>query len=97
MNSALNSEQVDKIAQLARLQLSDAEREAYTGQLQNIIELVEQMNSVDTSQIEPLAHPLDATQPMRADVITESDQRSELMANAPAQEAGLFLVPRVIE
>ena len=97
MNSALNSEQVDKIAQLARLQLSDAEREAYTGQLQNIIELVDQMNSVDTSQIEPLAHPLDATQPMRADVVTESDQRSELMVNAPAQEAGLFLVPRVIE
>ena len=97
MNSALNSEQVDKIAQLARLQLSDAEREAYTGQLQNIIELVDQMNSVDTSQIEPLAHPLDATQPMRADVVTESDQRSELMSNAPAQEAGLFLVPRVIE
>ena len=97
MNSALNSQQVDKIAQLARLQLSDAEREAYTGQLQNIIELVDQMNSVDTSQIEPLAHPLDATQPMRADVVTESDQRSELMSNAPAQEAGLFLVPRVIE
>ena len=97
MSSAIKLEQIDSIARLAHLRLEQSERAAYTEQLQDIIALVDQMNDVDTSAVAPLAHPLDAVQPMRADTVSETDQRELLMANAPAQEAGLFLVPRVIE
>ena len=97
MSSAIQLEQINSIARLARLQLGESELADYTEQLRDIIGLVDQMNDVDTSAVAPLAHPLDAIQPMRADSVSETDQRELLMANAPAQEAGLFLVPRVIE
>ena len=97
MNSAIKLEQINSIARLARLQLGESELVDYTEQLRDIIGLIDQMNDVDTSAVAPLAHPLDAVQAMRVDAVSETDQRELLMANAPAQEAGLFLVPRVIE
>ena len=94
---SLNAEEIQKIAYLARLAISGSEAESYAANLSGILGLVEQMNSVDTSAVEPMSHPQDLGQRLRADVVTEADQREKLMSNAPAQEAGLFLVPQVIE
>lgn len=94
---ALDSKDVKNIANLARLALDDQQIEQYRTDLSNILDLVEQMNAVDTDDVQPLAHPTDAVQRLRADVVTESNQREKYMANAPAQEQGLFLVPKVVE
>jgi aspartyl-tRNA(Asn)/glutamyl-tRNA(Gln) amidotransferase subunit C len=94
---ALDNDAVKKIARLARLRLSAEETSAYALQLSGILEFVEQMASVDTSGVTPLAHPLNVTARLRPDVITESDHRSEFQAIAPQVEAGLYLVPKVIE
>lgn len=92
---------VQRIAHLSSLELSQAEAEAVLPQLQAIFSLVEEMQSVDTSGLEPLAHPIlflrDLAQPLRLDQVTESDQRSENMQSAPATQEGYFLVPKVIE
>ena len=85
------------IAHLARLHLADDEVERYAGELSAILAFVEQMNAIDTGGVTPMAHPLDMTQPLRPDVITEPDRREELQAHAPAVRNGLYLVPRVIE
>jgi len=93
--------EVHRIAKLSRLQLTASEAEAMLSQLGAIFALVEQMQAVDTLQIEPLPHPIlfieDLAQPLRADMCTESNARNQNMANAPAQAEGYFLVPRVIE
>lgn len=94
---ALDSKDVKNIANLARLALDDQQIEQYRTDLSNILDLVEQMNAVDTDDVQPLAHPTDAVQRLRADVVTETNQREKYMANAPAQEQGLFLVPKVVE
>jgi aspartyl-tRNA(Asn)/glutamyl-tRNA(Gln) amidotransferase subunit C len=98
---SLRLDDVHAIADLARLELSRAEQEALLGQLNAFFAIVERMGTVDTSGVEPLYTPLSAVRdvrlPLRDDVVTESDQRAALMRNAPAQESGLFLVPRVIE
>ena len=65
--------------------------------LTNILDLVEQMNATDTDGVEPMAHPLDAHQRLRADEVTEKNQREHFQKNAPEVESGLFLVPQVIE
>jgi aspartyl-tRNA(Asn)/glutamyl-tRNA(Gln) amidotransferase subunit C len=92
---------VQRIAHLSRLELNQAEAEAVLPQLQAIFSLVEEMQAVDTTGLEPLAHPIlflrDLAQPMRVDHVTESDHRSANMQSAPAQHEGYFLVPRVIE
>jgi aspartyl-tRNA(Asn)/glutamyl-tRNA(Gln) amidotransferase subunit C len=92
---------VQRIAHLSRLELSQAEAEALLPQLQAVFSLVEEMQAVDTSGLEPLAHPIlflrDLAQPMRVDQVSESDRRKENMTSAPAQQEGYFLVPRVIE
>jgi aspartyl-tRNA(Asn)/glutamyl-tRNA(Gln) amidotransferase subunit C len=88
---------VKKIAHLARLAVSDAEADALVKDLSNILDLVAQMNAVDTDQVEPMAHPSDMVQRLRPDAVTENDHREAFQAHAPAVEAGLFLVPRVIE
>ena len=92
---------VQRIAHLSRLELSPAEAEAVLPQLQAVFSLVEEMQAVDTSGLEPLAHPIlflrELAQPLRADVITETDHRAQNMQSAPAQQDGYFLVPRVIE
>ncbi|MEO1888751.1 MAG: Asp-tRNA(Asn)/Glu-tRNA(Gln) amidotransferase subunit GatC [Cycloclasticus sp.] len=94
---SIQSEDVLKIAHLARLGIQQDQVEAYASDLSNIMNLVEQMNQVDTSDVEPMAHPLDQMQRLRSDVVTEVDQREILQQNAPDTEDGLFLVPRVID
>jgi len=93
----LDRTDVEKIAQLARLAVSDAEKEGYAVDLSKILELMEQMNGVDTDQVTPLAHPLDMMQRLRPDEPTEPDQRDLFQCIAPATEEGLYLVPKVIE
>jgi aspartyl-tRNA(Asn)/glutamyl-tRNA(Gln) amidotransferase subunit C len=88
---------VEKIAHLARLGLNDADIPRTTEALNSILELVSQMQAVDTRGIEPLAHPLEASQRLRADVVTERNNRETYQAIAPAVEKGLYLVPKVIE
>ena len=98
---ALTSTDVSRIAQLARLALREDESAAMLDQLNGFFETVERMRSVDTSGVEPLYTPLsaieDVTLRLREDAVTESNQREANMANAPAKDAGLFLVPKVIE
>ena len=98
---ALTSQDVSRIAQLARLELRDDEQAAMLTQLNEFFNIVEKMRSVDTSGVEPLYTPLsaieDVTLRLRADAVTESNNREANMANAPAQDGGLFLVPKVIE
>lgn len=94
---ALERSEVEKIAHLARLGLSEADLPRTTETLNNILGLIDRMQAVDTSGVEPLAHPLETTQRLRADVVTESNQRDAYQAIAPAVENGLYLVPRVIE
>lgn len=94
---SIRSEEVMKIAHLARLGIKDEQLSSYASELSNIMGLVEQMNRVDTTDIEPMAHPLDQSQRLRLDVVSETDQRENLQRNAPNVEDGLFLVPRVID
>jgi aspartyl-tRNA(Asn)/glutamyl-tRNA(Gln) amidotransferase subunit C len=92
---------VERIAHLSSLELSQPEAEAVLPQLQAVFALVEEMQAVDTSGLAPLAHPIlflrDLAQPLRVDAITEADQRTQNMQSAPAEQDGYFLVPRVIE
>ena len=98
---ALTSDDVGRIAQLARLQLRDDEAAAMLTQLNDFFAIVEKMRAVDTSGVEPLSTPLSAIQDvtlrLRDDAVTEGDARKANMANAPARDGGLFLVPRVME
>lgn len=94
---SISPEEVLKIANLARLQIKQEEVEQYSTDLSSIINLVEQMNAVDTTDVLPMAHPLDATQRLREDKVTEDNQRDKFQAIAPSAEKGLYLVPKVIE
>ena len=94
---ALDRSDVEKIAHLARLGVNDDDIPRTTEALNSILGLVDQMQAVDTDGIEPLAHPLEATQRLRADVVTEENHRDAYQAIAPAVESGLYLVPKVIE
>ena len=97
----LTPEDVNRIAVLARLELSTAERSAMLSQLNGFFGIVEQISAVDTSGVEPLYTPLSAVQAvalrLRDDVVTEGDQRALNQASAPRVEDGLFLVPKVVE
>ncbi len=88
---------ITKVALLARLEIDEADVPQYVDNLSNILALVEQMNEVDTDRVVPMAHPLDAAQRLRPDEVTEVDQRDRFQALAPQVEAGLYLVPKVIE
>ena len=94
---SLNQDEVAKIAHLARLELGEQEAAAYADSLSQILGLIEQMNAVDTTGIVAMAHPQDAALRLRADDVTEPNQRDKFQQNAPAVEGGLFLVPKVIE
>ncbi|MCY4671134.1 MAG: Asp-tRNA(Asn)/Glu-tRNA(Gln) amidotransferase subunit GatC [Rhodococcus sp.] len=93
---SIESRNVLDIAHLARLHLPDDDVGRIAGELSAILAFIEQMNEVDTDGVIPMAHPLDMTQRLRADAVTEPDRREELQANAPAVRDGLYLVPRVI-
>lgn len=88
---------IEKIATLARIRIEDNAIPEMVGRLNNILAMVDTMQAVDTSGVEPLQNPLDAVQRLRQDIVTEDNQRDKLLANAPAAEEGLFLVPKVIE
>lgn len=94
---SLTVEDVRKIATLARLELDAADAEATCAQLNNIFALIEQMQAVDTRGVAPMSHPQDVAQRLRDDVVTEPDRRDAFQKIAPHTEAGLYLVPKVIE
>jgi len=95
---SLTRQDVEKIAHLARLAITDRESPAYVASLSSIVEMVNELSRVDTANVEPLAHPLIGQhQRLRPDVVTESDHHEKYQRNAPQVQAGLYLVPRVIE
>lgn len=94
---SLGPAEVAKIAHLARLAIREEDAPVYARNLSAILELVAQMNAVDTAGVAPMAHPLDMAQRSRPDEVTEPNQREQFQAIAPQVEAGLYLVPKVIE
>ena len=98
---SLSASDIERIASLARLQLAPDESERMLSQINGFFDLVERMRSVDTTGVEPLAHPVaaleDITLRLRDDVVSEPNNREANQKSAPAVEAGLFLVPKVIE
>jgi aspartyl-tRNA(Asn)/glutamyl-tRNA(Gln) amidotransferase subunit C len=95
--SSITKDTVKTIAHLARLGINEAEMAEYVENLGNIFNLVEQMDAVKVSNIAPMAHPLEMCQRLRPDAITETNQRAQLQKLTPFTEAGLYLVPQVIE
>jgi aspartyl-tRNA(Asn)/glutamyl-tRNA(Gln) amidotransferase subunit C len=96
-NVSLDPDQVRHIAKLARLKLTDEEYRESVDKLSKIVDFVDQLSRADTEGVVPMAHPLDAVQRLRADAVTESDERDRFQENAPSVKDGLYLVPRVIE
>lgn len=94
---SISTQDVEKIARLARIAMSEAEIEIARAQLSGIFDLIAEMQAVDTTHVEPMSHAQDVAQRLRDDVVTETDQREAFQAIAPQVEAGLYLVPRVIE
>ena len=94
----LTREQIASIAHLARLELKETEIPVYQSSLSSILDFVGELNRADTAGVEPMAHPLSGlAQRLRPDAVTERDAREQYQANAPKVEAGLYLVPKVIE
>ena len=93
----LSLQDVQRIAHLARLELSAAEAEAMAKQMNDILAMVDQMAAADAAGVEPMSHPQEVTQPLRDDRVTETDRREDFLALAPQAEDGLYLVPKVIE
>ena len=94
---SLDLDQVRRIAHLARIEITDEEARHALAQLNDIFAMIERMQAVDTTGIEPMADPLGGSQRLRDDVVTEGDQRDAVMVNAPEQLNGLYIVPRVVE
>lgn len=94
---ALNITDIKRIAHLARIEVDDAEAQSTLTKLSGILGLIEQMQAVDTTGIEPMSHSQDVVQRLREDVVTETNQREEFQKNASAVADGLYLVPKVIE
>ncbi|WP_114418508.1 Asp-tRNA(Asn)/Glu-tRNA(Gln) amidotransferase subunit GatC [Marinospirillum perlucidum] len=93
----LEAEDLHKVAHLARLTLDPQVIDDYSQAIGNILELVDEMQAIDTQGVLPMAHPMDATQRLRSDEVTEEVDRDQLQNQAPATEQGLYLVPRVVE
>jgi aspartyl-tRNA(Asn)/glutamyl-tRNA(Gln) amidotransferase subunit C len=95
---SLTRKDVEGIAHLARLEITDAELPVYTDSLSKILSFVEQLATVDTAAIEPMAHPLEGVaQRLRPDAVTEVDRHEKYQLNAPAVASALYVVPKVIE
>ena len=94
---SLTKDQVQHIATLARLKLDDAEFDDIVDKLSRIVDFVDQLQAAPTDDVLPMAHPLNMSQRLRADEVTESNARDEIQKNAPRVEDGYYLVPRVIE
>lgn len=94
---SLNLEDVARIALLSRIELSPAERDTTRDQLNGILGFIEQLQAVDTTGVEPMAHAVDVVQRLRPDTVTETEHRAEFQMLAPETEDGLYLVPKVLE
>ena len=97
MEQRIDAEQVRKVAKLARLELTEAEIEEFTGQLGAILGYVEKMNELDTTGVEPLAHCLPISNVFRADEVCESLGTEKTLANAPDRDGSFFKVPKILE
>ena len=93
----IKQDEIEKIAELARIRIAEDQIGELTLRITEILGMVDQLQAVDTSAVTPMANPLDATARLRADVITETNQRDAFQAIAPAVENGLYLVPKVID
>lgn len=94
---SLTASDVKKIAHLARLGIEEHQIDSYAKDLSSMLDLMTQMGQLNTDAVSPMAHPLDQMQRLREDVVTEADQREHFQKIAPQTEAGLYLVPKVIE
>lgn len=94
---SLNPEDVNRIAHLARIAISEGDVPQYAKNLSDILSFVAQMNAVDTAGVAPMAHPQDAVQRLRNDEVSERNERERFQRIAPQAESGLYLVPKVIE
>jgi aspartyl-tRNA(Asn)/glutamyl-tRNA(Gln) amidotransferase subunit C len=94
---SLQIEDIQKLGQLARLRIEPAEVDDLVAKLSNILSFVDQLQAADTGDVPPMAHPLDQTQRLRPDTVTETDQHELFQRNAARVERGLYLVPKVIE
>ncbi|MEX2489530.1 MAG: Asp-tRNA(Asn)/Glu-tRNA(Gln) amidotransferase subunit GatC [Pseudomonadales bacterium] len=88
---------VETMANLAQLKVDETEMQEYVASMTRILNLVEEMDAVNTNDIEPMAHPLETVQRLRPDEVTEPDQRDAIQELAPETQDGLYLVPRIIE
>ncbi|MCP1727374.1 aspartyl-tRNA(Asn)/glutamyl-tRNA(Gln) amidotransferase subunit C [Natronospira proteinivora] len=94
---SLSPDEVRHIAHLARLRIDERDVDDYAQNLSRIVDFVDQLGQADTADVTPMAHPVDMAQRLREDRVTEENHRDEYQQNAPATEAGLYLVPRVLE
>lgn len=94
---SLDRSDVVKIAHLARINIDETDIQEYLINMSSLLDLVDQMQAVDTIDIEPLSHPMDSVQRLRADEVSETDNRALLQSVAPAVDDGLFLVPKIID
>tara|TARA_Y100000741_G_scaffold22579_1_gene16404 strand:- start:97 stop:393 length:297 start_codon:yes stop_codon:yes gene_type:complete len=94
---ALSDKELKEIAYLARINIDKDSLPSLKGELEQILDLFEKLNSAETNEVEAMSHPLNLSQPTRPDEVTEEDQRDKLQAAAPSVQSGLFLVPKVIE
>jgi aspartyl-tRNA(Asn)/glutamyl-tRNA(Gln) amidotransferase subunit C len=94
---AVDRSDIVKLGELARLQISEETIDEVTRRLGDVLALVDQLQAADTDAVSPMAHPMDAHQRLRADIVTEPNERETFQAIAPATEAGLYLVPKVID
>jgi aspartyl-tRNA(Asn)/glutamyl-tRNA(Gln) amidotransferase subunit C len=97
MTKKIDVEQVRKVAKLARLELTEAEVEEFTGQLSAILDYMEKMNELDTKNVEPLAHCLPISNVFREDVVKESLGTEKALANAPQRDGDFFKVPKILD
>ena len=88
---------IDRLSWLARIDIEPSEKTQLQQDINAILQLVDQLQAVDTEGVEPMAHPMDLSQPVREDTVTEGDVRADFQPLAPAEEQGLYLVPRVVE
>ena len=94
---SLSKEQVQHIAMLARLHLDEKDMDDVVAKLSSIVDFVDQLQAAPTDDVVPMAHPMDQSQRLRADAVTESNERDKLQENAPSTENGFYLVPKVLE
>ncbi|MDG4812196.1 Asp-tRNA(Asn)/Glu-tRNA(Gln) amidotransferase subunit GatC [Hydrogenovibrio sp. 3SP14C1] len=94
---SLEKSEVDTISRLAAISVDATEVDQLTAKISNVLDLFQRMEAVDTTNVEPMSHPLDQVQRLREDVVTETDHHKQYQKLAPAAEKGMYLVPQVID